>query len=205
MEENKYSIWIKIGIILVFACVNTVVMSKYMSLANKLDMTRMELTTVMGERDNALARSEQWERQYQDALFEIAELKEKLDSAEAENNELTHWNEEVSAAMDDMLENGWTDLGTFKITYYCHCAKCNGKYAYSNTASGAYPKSGKTVAVDKSVIPLGSKVCIDGHVYIAEDTGVKGNTIDIFVDSHEEARNLGVKYREVKVMGVETA
>ena len=39
-------------------------------------------------------------------------------------------------------------------------------------------------AVDPSVIPYGTEVLIDGHVYIAEDCGgaVKGNVIDIFVE-----------------------
>ncbi|MFR1857426.1 3D domain-containing protein [[Clostridium] innocuum] len=41
------------------------------------------------------------------------------------------------------------------------------------------------MAVDPDVIPLGSKVLIDGHVYVAEDVGgaVKGNVIDIYSSS----------------------
>ncbi|MFR5613204.1 MAG: 3D domain-containing protein [[Clostridium] innocuum] len=44
---------------------------------------------------------------------------------------------------------------------------------------------GHTIAVDPDVIPLGSKVLIDGHVYVAEDVGgaVKGNVIDIYSSS----------------------
>ena len=56
-----------------------------------------------------------------------------------------------------------------------------------------------TIAVDKTVIPLGSKVKIDGVEYVAEDTGgaIKQKRIDIFVSSHEEALEKGVKYQEV--------
>lgn len=38
------------------------------------------------------------------------------------------------------------------------------------------------MAVDPDVIPLGSRIMIDGHEYIAEDVGgaVKGNVIDIY-------------------------
>lgn len=41
---------------------------------------------------------------------------------------------------------------------------------------------GHIIAVDPNVIPLGSKVLIDGHEYIAEDIGgaVKGEVIDIY-------------------------
>ena len=56
-----------------------------------------------------------------------------------------------------------------------------------------------TIAVDPDVIPLGSKVEIDGVEYVAEDTGgaIKQKRIDIFVASHSEALKKGVKYQEV--------
>ena len=49
------------------------------------------------------------------------------------------------------------------------------------------------------MIPMGSHVIIDGHEYIAEDTGgaIKGNRIDVFFDSHQDALNFGVKYMTV--------
>lgn len=90
----------------------------------------------------------------------------------------------------------WTSLGTFKLTYYCPCRRCNGKNA-GKTASGAVPTQGRTIAVDRRVIPLGTEVMIDGYVYRAEDTGVRGQHIDIFRDSHAECLQLGVKQREV--------
>ena len=59
----------------------------------------------------------------------------------------------------------------------------------------------RTIAVDKNVIPLGSKVKINGVEYVAEDTGgaIKQKRIDIFVSSHKEALKKGVKYQEVFV------
>ncbi|MEI3219112.1 MAG: 3D domain-containing protein [Lachnoclostridium sp.] len=43
--------------------------------------------------------------------------------------------------------------------------------------------TGRTIAVDASVIPYGSVVVINGHAYVAEDCGgaIKGNKIDIYV------------------------
>lgn len=38
-------------------------------------------------------------------------------------------------------------LGTYRITHYCGCANCNGSWAGSPTASGAYPVAGRTVAM----------------------------------------------------------
>ena len=54
----------------------------------------------------------------------------------------------------------------------------------------------RTIAVDPKVIPLGSRVEINGQIYIAEDTGgaIKGNRIDMCVSSHAEAYRRGVLY-----------
>lgn len=51
-----------------------------------------------------------------------------------------------------------------------------------------------TIAVDPSVIPLGSKVYIPGYGYaIASDTGgvIKGNIIDLYMNSHDECMSWG--------------
>lgn len=85
------------------------------------------------------------------------------------------------------------------VTYYCRCSICC-KHETGITASGAVAVEGVTVAVDRSVIPLGSAVCVDYvggdgdsdiREYIAQDTGVKGNHIDVYVSSHEKAVELG--------------
>ena len=54
-----------------------------------------------------------------------------------------------------------------------------------------------TVAVDPSVIPLGSKLLINGIIYTAEDVGskVKGKVIDVWV-GHEE-NSFGRRFSEV--------
>ena len=102
-------------------------------------------------------------------------------------------------------ERNISSLGTFKITFYCPCRKCSGKYGH-HTSSGAYATEGRTIAVDTSVIPYGTKVYIEGYgEYVAEDTGgiwVRGNHIDIFLEDHltclDDAH--GKKYREVYVI-----
>ncbi len=94
---------------------------------------------------------------------------------------------------------GAKHLGSFKITHYCNCYYCCGKWAGDNTASGTRPTAGRTIAVDPDVIPLGSKVIINGHTYIAEDTGkaIKGKKIDIYVSKHSTALAYGTYYADV--------
>ncbi|RXT08993.1 3D domain-containing protein [Ammoniphilus sp. CFH 90114] len=67
---------------------------------------------------------------------------------------------------------------------------------YGITASGRRAKEGHTIAVDPSVIPLGTWVYIEGVGFRrAEDTGgaVKGNKIDIFYESDQSAHRFGKK------------
>lgn len=92
----------------------------------------------------------------------------------------------------------YEDLGKFKITYYCHCVKCCGKDDRI-TYSGTIAEEGRTIAADTSILPIGTKVIIDNHVYVVEDIGgaIKGNKIDVYVSSHEKALQNGVKYENV--------
>lgn len=91
-----------------------------------------------------------------------------------------------------------TYYGNCRITYYCPCEKCCGKWAGGNTASGTTPIAGRTVAM--SGLPFGTKVEINGHTYTVEDRGVSGNAVDIFVDSHSEALNKGMHYEDVWIV-----
>lgn len=61
----------------------------------------------------------------------------------------------------------------------------------------------KVIAVDPSVIPLGSRVLIDGYgEYIAGDTGgaINGNIIDVYVASHSEAISFGRRALTIHVL-----
>ena len=72
-------------------------------------------------------------------------------------------------------------------------------YAYTGdgiTATGTVPKYG-TIAVDPTVIPYGSRVYIPefDKTFIAEDCGggIKGNKIDIYMNTEQECLNWGVR------------
>lgn len=93
----------------------------------------------------------------------------------------------------------------FKVTHYCGCSKCCGVYS-DGSESVAYGASGKrlealvSVAVDPSVIPIGTVLRdAEGRLYRAEDTGsaINGNRIDLFVGDHQEAVNMGVREMEL--------
>ena len=88
-----------------------------------------------------------------------------------------------------------------KTTGYCNCSSCAGQWAGAATASGTRPRENHTIAVDKRIIPLGTKVRIGDETYVAEDTGgaIKGNKIDVYYASHGKAMAHGVKYQKIRV------
>lgn len=84
-------------------------------------------------------------------------------------------------------------VGEFEITYYCPCSECCGK-TDGITASGTLAQEGITVAADWDILPPGSKIYIEGIGYrTVEDKGglIKGNKIDVFMDSHAAALEAG--------------
>jgi len=67
--------------------------------------------------------------------------------------------------------------------------------AGSITATGTYARRG-TIAVDPRVIPLGTRLYVEGYGYgVAEDTGgaIKGDKIDVFFETDAEAYRWGVR------------
>lgn len=89
-------------------------------------------------------------------------------------------------------------LGVYEVTAYCACSSCCGK-SDGVTASGTQATAGRTIAADTNVLPFGTKVKINGIIYTVEDRGgaIKGNRIDIYFDSHEEALAFGRQRVEV--------
>ncbi|MFF2793795.1 LysM peptidoglycan-binding and 3D domain-containing protein [Lysinibacillus xylanilyticus] len=85
--------------------------------------------------------------------------------------------------------------------YTASCEGCSGI-----TATGINLKTNpnaKVISVDPAIIPLGSKVYVEGYgEAIAGDTGgaIKGNRIDVFVPSQQDAINFGVKQLKVTIL-----
>ena len=92
----------------------------------------------------------------------------------------------------------------FYVTATAYTPNCNG--CSGITATGINVKSNpnmKLIAVDPNVIPLGSKVWVEGYGYaIAADTGgaIKGNKIDVLVSSNSVAKSWGRKKVRIKVL-----
>ena len=126
-----------------------------------------------------------------------AELAKELENEVEEDAEAPY----ESECIEEVLLETANRLDGVTVTHYCverypHiCGNGTGL-----TASGREAEPGVSVAVDPRVIPLGSEVMVDYgdgviHYYRADDTGgaVKGAKIDVCVETHEGAVQLGVR------------
>ncbi|QHA90043.1 G5 and 3D domain-containing protein [Bacillus sp. N1-1] len=92
-------------------------------------------------------------------------------------------------------------LNVSTTAYTANCTGCSGI-----TSTGFNLKSNpnaKVIAVDPSVIPLGSKVFVEGYgTAIAADTGgaIKGNKIDVFFSSKSQAYAWGNKTVQITIL-----
>ena len=83
-------------------------------------------------------------------------------------------------------------LGQVVTSGYCNCPICCGIWSGGPTASGAYPTTDHTIAVDAAnpFVPMGTKVVMNGVEYVVEDTGAlarDGVQFDVYYDSHSAA------------------
>lgn len=116
--------------------------------------------------------------------FDYTELEANYNSVVVELAEMSY---------QERISSDREYLGEFTVTHYDACLQCCGK-TDGITKSGAKVCEGVTVAVDPSVIPLGTYIYIEGVGYrVAQDIGgaIKGNKIDVYVCSHSKAWELG--------------
>lgn len=146
--------------------------------------TNVSLTKSIEEKDANMKRIE--------ALYvkEVASLKASLKEKE----------QPVISRGDSVASSKTITVTATAYTAYCN--GCSGK-----TATGINLRANpdlKVIAVDPKVIPLGSKVYIEGYGHaVAGDTGgaIKGNKVDLFMSSKKRALDFGRQTVQVKVLG----
>ena len=107
-------------------------------------------------------------------------------------DEMNYMNSEENTMEIDAGES----LGEVVATAYCPCSICCGPYANGITASGKKARPRHTIAVDayNPIVPMGTKVIIEGVTYTVEDTGnlnAHNTDFDIFYATHEACGEWG--------------
>jgi len=92
-----------------------------------------------------------------------------------------------------------------RVTGYCPCAKCCGKFADGITACGHKIRPGDTFVAADRRYSFGTEMVIEGYsngetIKVLDRGGaIRGNKLDVFFHTHKEALQWGVKYINVKV------
>jgi 3D (Asp-Asp-Asp) domain-containing protein len=92
-----------------------------------------------------------------------------------------------------------------KVTGYCPCPKCCGHYSDGITASGHKIQPGDTFVASDKRYSFGTEMIIEGYndgkpVKVLDRGGaIKGNKLDAFFHTHQQALEWGVRYIDVKV------
>lgn len=128
-------------------------------------------------------------------LGEVTYHQHNLEEVELEDPDEAQKSLEAIKAKSRVIHNcAVTGYAPELVEAYKHMnSDGNGNYL---TASGQWVRRGYVVAVDPTVIPIGATVVIGDDIYLALDTGVVGNVVDILM-SPEEALTYGVNYQDV--------
>lgn len=116
--------------------------------------------------------------------------------------------EPIEAVTEEPEEPDKEFLGNFRITAYCSCKKCCGKWADNRPNGIVYGASGKELKAGVSVaspLPFGTELYIDGlGDYVVQDRTANWvvekygeGIVDVYFDSHEAACEFGLKHLDV--------
>ena len=117
---------------------------------------------------------------------------------------------EIKALSDRITEKddnseSWQTV-RMRVTAYCPCRKCCGKYSDgATTASGYRIRRGDAIVAADKKYSFGTEMIIDGYnggqAVVVRDRGgaIRENRLDVLFHSHKEALEWGVKYINVKV------
>ncbi len=120
---------------------------------------------------------------------------------------------EIKAVNDNATEtadnsasfDGWQTV-RMRVTAYCPCRKCCGKYSDGATiASGYRIRRGDALVAADEKYSFGTEMIIEGYnggqaVKVRDRGGaIRENRLDVLFQSHKEAMEWGVRYIDVKV------
>lgn len=170
---------------------------------------KYEVTLENGEEVNRELVSEDITEECENQIVAVGTKAPELEAEASASTNTDHNNSDSNSNAGSKTDvetdaNNESSGKTITVTasaYTASCSGCSGKTATGIDLS-ANPNQ-KVIAVDPNVIPLGSKVHVEGYgEAIAADTGggITGNRIDVHVPTKEAAYNWGKRSVQVKVL-----
>ncbi len=127
--------------------------------------------------------------------FTFSQVRAELEEIFHQQYEISTQSDQITVTHTKTVRVG-ESLGRVVTSGYCSCPICCGQWSGGPTASGVYPTSNHTIAVDANdpFVPIGTHVVMNGVEYVVEDTGAfarYGVQFDVYYDSHSAALNHG--------------
>ncbi len=122
---------------------------------------------------------------------------------------------DISMALDEILEmypemdsynddQGWMTV-RMRVTAYCPCRKCCGKFSDGRTACNHRIRPGDTFVAADKIYPFGTEIVIPGYndnqpvKVLDRGRVIRGYRLDVFFNSHYTAKKWGTRYLYVKM------
>ncbi len=111
----------------------------------------------------------------------------------------------VKTDYEKLAESGHWRVVRMRVTGYCPCSKCCGAFSDGITANNHHIQPGDAFAAADKSYQFGTEMMIPGYnddksVQVMDRGGViKGNRLDLFFHSHQEALEWGVQYLDVLI------
>lgn len=171
----------------------------------ELDSALNNYSVLNEQLENELSKTNEKLGKTKQVLENTEKLVHEMKAVEVKKKQAEEQAKVVQAKMENKQpsrSNTGSTIKTVYVTATAYTAYCNGCSGTTATGIDLRKNPGlKVIAVDPNVIPLGSKVHVEGYGYaIAGDTGgaIKGNKIDLFVPSQSKAMDYG-KQKGIKV------
>ncbi|MGP4071517.1 3D domain-containing protein [Piscibacillus sp. B03] len=172
-----------------------------MMLSTPLSATQMHSSTL----DNQTGAQEHHVKFFSEFEHKLAEkgkiklIEPEPETQQAQKSESQQDNQDVQQVSQE--SEGGKQMYVKATAYTAYCEGCSGT-TYTGIDLRANPDM-KVIAVDPNVIPLGSRVWVEGYgTAIAGDIGgaIKGNRIDIFMASEADANRFGVQQVRIRIL-----
>lgn len=182
----------------------TIIQPKQTIIINDIYIVEADDTieSVAKEFDVKVKEIKEWNDLNSSTILEGQELVIKGLHAEEKDNKKETKKESTTKQSNESKKNA--EGKTISVLATAYTAKCDGCSGITSTGVDLNSNpNAKIIAVDPNVIPLGSKVYVEGYGHaVAADTGgaIKGNKIDLHVPTKQEAFSWGVRNVEVTIL-----
>lgn len=174
-------------------------------LENEVAKATEEKTILDNSLNNKETELQQSKERIDSLQNELSKAQADLDNARKEVKNLQAKKDEPAG--DIPPSDGGRTLTVKATAYTAHPSENGGTYGGRVLTKTGYDlsanPSAKVIAVDPSVIPLGSKVWVEGYgEAMALDTGgaIKGNRVDLLMPSFQASESWGVRNVQLKVL-----